>query len=93
MGLRLKKVQAEWVAFRQELKTGSKRGFFHDYVDLWVEKNRHMPYTWGHIEAFFYPFLLVSFIAWLLAPPPAEMAQEVVSAWCAMSNCQPVEMP
>ncbi len=92
MSIRLAKVREELRAFRHELKTGSKRGFTHDYVDFWVEKNRHMPQTWGRVEAVLYPVLLAALIGWLLpdSPPTADE----ISAWCAMQGgCDIPEPP
>lgn len=59
MSWKLDKTKEEWKAFKHELKTGSKRGGLHDYTDFFVEKCRHMPYTWGHVEAIGYPLWVI----------------------------------
>ena len=64
MGVRLDKVKGEWEAFKYELKHGSDRGLLHNYVDFWVEMNRHMPYTKGHVEAVLVP-VVIGVIVWL----------------------------
>lgn len=94
MGVRWVKVKSEWKAFRHELKYGTTRGFTHDYVDFWVEKNRHMPQTWGRIESVLYPFLLAALIGSALPEDPRPPTTEEISAWCAMQgNCDIPQPP
>ena len=66
MGVRWNRVMGEWSDFKHELKTGSRRGFWHDYVDWFVESARLMPYTRGHVDALLYPLMLVVFASCLL---------------------------
>lgn len=93
MGVRLNKVKAEWKAFRGELQHGSKRGFFHDYIDLWVEMNRLMAYTKGHIEAFLWPLFLGALIGAMLPDAPRAPTNDEISAWCAMQGSCDIPMP
>lgn len=64
MGLRIEKVKGEFKAFRQAMKESKAKGrkWSHRFVDFFVEKNRHMPYFWGHVEPFLYVFLVILFI-------------------------------
>lgn len=56
---KFEKTKEEYKAFKNELKTGSDREWYHNYVDFFVEMNRHMPYTKGHVEAFTKPGMLL----------------------------------
>lgn len=66
MSLKFDKVRQEWRAFRNELAHGSDKSWTHNYVDFYVEKNRLMPYTYGHIEVFTKPLSAIIFVWWLV---------------------------
>ena len=61
MAIEWTKVKEEWAVFKREITLSKRkqRGFAHFWADIFVEANRHMPYTKGHWDCLYFPSVIV----------------------------------